>query len=143
MKVISFETAKLAKEKGFDKEFSYFYVTKNSKIYGIDEYGGLYNVKNIFKKIYKVGDYYVEKEKNAIPDPYQYQLMDWLREEHNIYISIIPSVTMALKSKVSFTYQISSDSNGEKFNIYSSSMDCYSNYEECLETALQEALKMI
>ena len=74
---------------------------------------------------------------------YQYDIMDWLREEHNIYISIIPSVTMAPKSKVSFTYQISSDSDGEKFNIYSSSMDCYSNYEECLETALKEALNLI
>ena len=30
-----------------------------------------------------------------------------------------------------------------KFNIYSSSMDCYSNYEECLETALKEALNLI
>ena len=106
MKTVELETAKLAKEKGYDNFFS----------------------KTLCGELIQA---------------YQYDIMEWLREEHNIYISIIPSVTMAPKSKVSFTYQIRGDSNGEQFKISYSSIAFYSNYEECLETALREALKLI
>ena len=118
MKIVDFETAKLAKEKGFSIGCDWQY----------DEFGNI--VDGLYMPHY-------------FKAPYQYQLMDWLRGKRNICISIIPLVTMALKSKVFFTYQISSDSDGEKFNTFSSSMDSYSTHEKCLETALKEALKLI
>ena len=35
--LIQFETAKLAKEKGFDVECLHFYTNPGSKMYGVDE----------------------------------------------------------------------------------------------------------
>ena len=55
METVELETAKLAKEKGYDNFFS----------------------KTLCGELIQA---------------YQYDIMDWLREEHNIYISIIPSV---------------------------------------------------
>ena len=44
--LISFETAKLAKEKGFGAECLHFYTKPNSKMFGIDECGRSYPIKN-------------------------------------------------------------------------------------------------
>lgn len=47
----TFETAKLAKEKGFNIETLHFYTKSNSKMFGIDEKGRSYPIKNTSKKL--------------------------------------------------------------------------------------------
>ena len=54
--LVSFETAKLAKEKGFDLETPYFYTKPNSKMFGLDEKGRAYHIKNTAKKLYTCGE---------------------------------------------------------------------------------------
>ena len=44
---VSFELAKLLKKVGFDKESLKFYTKQNSKMFGIDEHGRNYPMKNI------------------------------------------------------------------------------------------------
>lgn len=73
----------------------------------------------------------------------QYELMDWLREKHNIYISIRPYVTMATKDKVGYDYVIFTTSDGINFAEHRDSEDAYLNHNDCLEHALREALNMI
>lgn len=106
MQLISKETAKIAREKGFD-------------------------------------DFFSKELSSPIDNAYQYQIMDWMRKKYNLYIVINPSVTMALKSQVNFAYKIYGKSDGVNFSTNWSSFYNYSTYEECLEYALQEALKFI
>ena len=71
---VSFETAKLLKEKGFDEECYTFYE-------------------------YDSGDFYREERNpccNSYSDDYtattQQRAMKWLREKHNIVIVVVPSM---------------------------------------------------
>jgi hypothetical protein len=90
MQTVCFETAKLAKEKGFN----YMYSTN------------------------------------------QHDLLDWLRELHNLHIEILYDYE---NDNTSYHYTIRTigKENGRDWK------EDYATYEECLETALQEALKMI
>ena len=75
--------------------------------------------------------------------PYQYQLMDWLREKHNIHISILQTNLPLTDPQTDewewgyFIYEIN-----DPTNLLKSNCD-FETYEECLETALQETLKLI
>jgi len=69
--LISFETAMLAKEKGLDLITIFFYTKPNSKMFGIDEHGRTYPIKNTPKKAYKCGEEAVLHVKNAYSAPTQ------------------------------------------------------------------------
>ena len=90
---ISFETAKLAKEKGFNERVHYFYKVKSEN--DIELYGctkkQLVGFKGYTPIYHKVRDYHTNKEKlNAklyrCSAPTQSLLAKWLREEHNIHL---------------------------------------------------------
>jgi len=139
---ISFEMAKLAKEKGFDK-FFYFYATPRSKIFGIDEHNMYYPVKNIFKKIYNCNEYAVYNEKNIIPAPTQSLLQKWLREEFNVQIEINMGVKYINDILTNlYSYSVFTPSSQLKENWEFSSKE-FKNYEEALERGLQKALEII
>ena len=115
---INFETAKLAKEKGFDIKTKYsWYVPDNSK--------------PIIEKHKPDGLYYLSC-------PTQSLLAKWLREEHNLYTESQMYIEEGLYK---FKYVIKSDFEydliilKEKYN--------FSTYEEAREIVLQEALKLI
>lgn len=74
---------------------------------------------------------------------FQYELMDWLRGKRGIFIEIETGPTMATQSKLCFSYRIYHNSNGINFETIIISEIIYSDYEECLEEALKESLKLL
>lgn len=111
-KLISFETAILAKEKGFNE------VCLNN--YALD--GNSYDRKPV-----------------GLSAPTQSLLQDWLREKHNIYIVILPTINMCWAFKI-----INIGNENIELPPYDG-VDAYdySVYEEALEAGLFEGLKLI
>ena len=135
--LISFETAKLAKEKGFDWE--------TQKVYDVDET----NIKN--PTIYIYGeDLSGDDELYA---PTQSLLQKWLREVHNCFIDILPhrdgdSKNKQWKSKKDVFWSVEVDYYGKDFKIELTddadfTQHFNNSYEEALEIGLQESLKLI
>ena len=113
--LISFETAKLAKEKGFDIKTKYsWYVPDNSK--------------PIIEKHKPDGLYYLSC-------PTQSLLAKWLREKYDIDVIIN---TYRNQNQKYYKYFIS-----EKSKNVIKSEEYYNTYEDTLEIGLQEALKLI
>ena len=123
--LISFETAKLAKEKGLPQDDFYF---ENYEVrvpfYGLD---------NELNK----GD---EDRFGQCKSISQSLLQKWLREKYDIDICIIKEVSIYLF--VSYNVLIS-DSCNSKYRDLIDLQVSYTSYEEALEFALIEALKLI
>jgi len=127
--LINFETAKLAKEKGFD--------IFTEKMYRQD--GILGN-----------SDFSRESTFRA---PTQSLLQKWLREVHNCFIDILPhrdgdSKNKQWKNKEDVFWTVEVDYYGKNFEIeltdYSDFIQHFNKtYEKALEKGLQEALKLI
>ena len=127
--LISFETAKLAKEKGFNITCKYFYKEKyiNAIEYEVVHDGHLEaNWNENFK--------YSPAECSA---PTQSLLQKWLRENYKIIVSI------NVMSDLNY-YSLLIDINENKLDLKNQSKNRWFNtYEEALEDGLQEALKLI
>ena len=85
---VSFELAKLLKEKRFDVVGLYFYSNPNSKMFGIDEQGRYYPIKNIPKKLYRFDEYVVQNNNNVFLAPTITEVVMWLYEKHGIWIMV-------------------------------------------------------
>lgn len=116
--LVSFETAKLAKEKGFTGEKTNFVYTDTKEIR--KECGFMNYPKNLFPTYIRL--------------PTQSQLQRWLREVHHIHISIF-------RGDNGYAYNIVED-NGERIIIHFDS-DKQDKFEIILEQALTESLKLI
>jgi len=116
--IITFDTAKLAKDKGFDWECMITAVEDTKYIYGT---GYDYHNHNQYR--------------NNVSIPTQSLLQKWLRDEHNIHLEIASHfLTIDVFKKVRKWYVYLDD---EKIEIP------YNTYEESLEQGLKEALKLI
>ena len=130
---VSFETAKLLKEKGFNEPCKLYY----------DKYHG--HVP-IFVEDSKLTEYgykeLVRNDQNSISDfiasaPSLYVAMKWLREEKEIYITVIYGDYPSL-NKVFWTPQIDSL---EGFDLPDSFYKEYNTYEEACEAAIKYCLE--
>lgn len=83
---VSFEIAKLLKEKGFEGECSSFYVKPNSKVFGIDEHGRTFSVTYTPKKLYHCGEHAALNKKSVYLAPTIADVIMWLHEKHGIWI---------------------------------------------------------
>ena len=136
--LITFETAKLAKEKGFNERVHYFYKVKSEndvELYGCTK-KELVGFKGYVPIYHKVRDYHTNKEKlNAklyrCSAPTQSLLAKWLREEHNIHLIAYKNINID-------GYDWCFITTDGITNINS-----YKTYEEAYEIGLQEALKLI
>ena len=125
---IIFETAKLAKGKGFPQEANRLEIP-------------YYNYKGEFKV--DVSDWRVRKyirgedtsDIGFVSDPTQSLLAKWLREEHNIIVLV------DYEGIDGYYYKFYSYKEGNK--NYDASDKNYNTYEEAYEIGLQEALKLI
>ena len=115
-KLISFETAKLAKEKGF-------HISSRGEGMGKRVFINGELVNTIFSS------------KDHIHAPTQSLLQKWLREVHNVSIKIDDYYT---NSRVRFDYNICELGSQEDNPV-----GVFETYEEALEIGLQEALKQI
>ena len=125
--IITFKTAKLAKEKEFPQEPNRLKIP-------------YYNYKGEFKG--DVTDFlrkYLKKEDTSnvesVSAPTQSLLAKWLREEHNIIVLV------DYEGIDGYYYKFYSYKEGNK--NYDASYKNYNTYEEALEAGIQEALKLI
>jgi hypothetical protein len=126
--LVSFETAKLAKEKEFDWVCGTVY--NDSKIilafYPHECFDG-------YRPIDEVYDYYPLPDKDILYAPTQSLLQKWLRDVEGIDIDIVK-------------YQFNTDKRYEYSVFFRGiyySCSGYDSYEKCLEAALIEALNKI
>ena len=126
--LITFETAKLAKEKGFFQETNRLEIP-------------YYNYKGEFKG--DVSDWRIRKyirgedtsDIEFVFAPTQSLLAKWLREEHNIIVLV------DYEGIDGYYYKFYSYKEGNK--NYDASGKNYNTYEDAYEIGLQEALKQI
>jgi hypothetical protein len=128
--LISFETAKLAKEKGFFDKNVYGEVRLSQQHY-YDDRSILHNIREAFDE----KDYDLKDCCNA---PTQSLLQKWLREDKKISVEVTSGWWD--KGKVEWEY-----------NVYKKGLDgdapcsltVFKTYEEALEFGLQQGLKII
>ena len=119
--LISFETAKLAKEKGFNIPV----------IYVFDDIDGTLTASYV-KNVFDLLKYNTSIHKCSRPA--QSLLQKWLRDKHCIHVEVIWVDTL---SDI-YVYHISTTNNAIRpDSIF------YHSYEEALEQGLLEALKLI
>lgn len=119
--LISFETAKLAKEKGFDEKVRAVFRVWHEVAQERKYHNRAYN--------YNGANWDGDKDQ-FYSRPTQSLLQKWLREEHNIDFVIIPYPR---------GYEFMIFNNSEESTRYRYSG--YTTYEEALEASLFEALK--
>jgi len=118
--LIEFETAKLAKEKGFDWRVFHFW----------DEFGK--TKSNEYLNHNKENDYFPQE----FSRPTQNLLQKWLREVHNIDLDIYRNV-LTTKYRLNEIYL-----NCKEVELLDDEKE-YKTYEEALEQGLIQALKLI
>ena len=124
--LITFETAKLAKEKGFNELTSYAYLRNfNKKYLCLDDIECKYKNSEIRTHNYAV--------------PTQALLQKWLRKKHNLVLILCPTF-----EKDGFQYLIGTPCFDVKNGLPEQAIGMlFKNWEEALEKGLQEALKLI
>ncbi len=131
---ISFETAKLAKEKGFNEEtLHYYYKDELQSPYVENGSSTDVEFRVDLEDLYDYHNNEYLKERYSAPT--QSLLQKWLREEYNINIGMVYySLIDSTSTRNYWTWRVHYTQNA------------YGNkptYEEALEEALQEALKLI
>lgn len=121
-KIVSYELAKKLKEVGF------YDFTKGA----YDKYG-----------VYIKTVYSTNTLTDMVISPTLYQCQKWVREHFNYDIVITPIPSMATNSVVAYSYEIFNNSDGITFRSRFESNDTYSSYDEAMDYALIESLKMI
>lgn len=119
--LVSFETAQLAKKKGFNLSCKY----------GIET--SLYTNKGEHVYYSNYGFFGSGLSGSYIKAPTQAALSKWLREEYNINVWVIPMWD--------YDYRVHWARERGKMSNYE--LGNYKTYEEALETGLIEALKLI
>ena len=118
---VSFETAKLAKEKGFDEEINSFYVT----VEGGCTYLCFTSFFGWMKDTYnncELEELNSKCDERYLSAPTQSLLARWLREKHKLFIE----VTVDFKNA-----------------DYANNKEEFHSYEKVMEDGLQEALKLL
>jgi len=117
--LISYETAVLTKQRGF-------VIDPNEKVY-------------VDKKLNNYVAHWHAYAKEIISAPTQGLLQKWLREIHKI--DVLPILRSSGKYSYDIYHYDTPNQIGERTRY--TCMNSFSNYEECLELGLQEALKLI
>jgi hypothetical protein len=138
-KPVSFKIAKLLSEKGFDCEFRYFYTKPNSKMFGIDEHGRSYPIKNTPKKLYIVGDYVVLNIENVYPAPTTAEVIMWLYEKYSIWLLALPTITGNFAYKI-VDVQLNPEKPIERPPYKDVSANDYKSPTEAYENAIEYCL---
>jgi len=132
---VSFETAVLAKGKGFNLTSSRFYTKLSSKMFGYDEENRPYPIVNTHKRLYTIGEHATLNAKNAFYAPTQNCLQKWLREIHKIHIS--PMFIGPDTNKYKYRIDVEGSGNIGEYSKW------FTNFEECFEEGLKEGLNLI
>lgn len=122
--IVSFDTAKLAEEKGFD-------------VSGVNIYDNKELICDVEFKNWNNGTL-------CLLAPTQSLLQKWLRETHQLFVEV--NIEMIVRGQEIFYVSIFSNDKREIDDFGITRMrkiTGYKNYEEALEQGLQKALKLI
>ena len=123
---VSFETAKLAKEKGFDESVRKYFTPKGD---------------NTFINYFYLSTKYL----HGIARPTQSLLARWLREKHKLFIEVTVDFIRLIREGDStkyypvYYYKIINLED----SVWTSDKHEHHSYEEAMEDGLQEALKLL
>ena len=145
--LINFETAKLAKEKGFS-EYGYYFYTEEDGLCSIDSDGEILNIydENLNQIDYRYdynGDFWFNDEGDVFYtsekylSPTQSLLAKWLREEHHLIVIVAYQYE---HDSTPYSYWIYKENNSLPLNQWINDLK---TYEEALELGLEESLKLI
>lgn len=139
--IIKFDTAKLAKEKGFGL-MTFYYCTKEGKLVEPSIENG--SSTDVEFKVYLTEflENHNGKYSTTFSAPTQSLLQRWLREKHNINITIV-SGKLGKQWEFILTHIDKVDSFHEYKEFYHSAIGNFISYEEALEVGLVAALKLI
>lgn len=133
---VSFEVAKLLKEKGFPQKYDIYH----SMVYNEEDYEDEYEVQRMVleTKLVKAGT--LSSYPVGVPEPKCYcpthqMAMKWLREKHNIYINIQPDFPSDKDYKMCWCW------SANILHENCINMKGYRCYIETYEEACEEALK--
>ena len=139
--IVTFQVAKLAKEKGFDE-----------KVYREYDKSGYLRCTSKSADVV-LGPYDELLKSTEYPAPTQSLLQRWLREVHNCFIDILPhrdgdSKNKQWKNKEDVFWTVEVDYYGKNFEIKLTNNADFTqhfnkSYEEALEIGLYQALKLI
>lgn len=119
---VSFEVAKLLKEKGFDEECTHYYSYEDDEL--IEYTNGVYSRNS--------------KDCHRYTSPTHQMACAWLREVHNIFIEI--SVSIDLNGNYHFSYTIL---DKECKYVRRGYTDFDWNYEDAVEAAIKYCLESL
>ena len=122
---VSFETAKLLKEKGFDAVCTMIYTADGELLYTDVKHHNMYAVTN------KQLKYYTD-----IIAPSQAMAMKWLREVHNLYIDIRININNSLYFFKIYSVGISGARAFTEYRIESYEEACEVGIKYCLENLI-------
>lgn len=123
--IISWETAKLAKEKGFNIP-----IRQEKQVYDLTT--GIIDIRVVSNQIKNWND---PKYIDIVSAPTQSLLQRWLREVHQIHIFVYMDEILW----DTFRFNILMDQN----MVYNERLKVFDTYEEALENGLYESLKLI
>ena len=124
--LVCFETAKLAKEKGFDESCNFVFEKNNNEY--TEKYLGTIQRKN-------------STYEHVITRMAQSLLQKWLRENHDTHI-VLPVDPYSQDIEL-YSVKVYKDSNGMCCVFTNEVNSKRLKYEDALEIGLQEALKLI
>lgn len=149
-KLIDFETAKFAKEKGFDKNTSKSWKQPVVTPRGTSD--KLPREYRIEKTNYQYSSFTeISYPNEDFPAPTQSLLSKWLRETHNIDVDVTRDPDVHYKNEVRWIVKVSDWNDIRvidtsiaqlKHPNHSHFID-FKSFEEALEVGLQEGLKMV
>ena len=127
---ISFDTAKLLKEAGFDLSCRGVYVTDRTGYYEFREYDNKQTTDDLCWNIEDGFQYEYLAPTQALAEK-------WLREVYNIAIYSLYDDDME-----QWFYVVDAFTKNPVIDVFQSGSE-YDSYEEALESGLQEAIKLI
>lgn len=127
--LVSYETAKLAKEVGFDSDYVIQCYRKDGRVTLYSKQGHHYYIK-VGKKIFEDFDCIA---------PTQPLLQKWIREKHLLHIEIYGFVSGDEQTR-QYYHCIR---NMKKYCDLTDDSETFNSYEDCLEDGLFTALKLI
>lgn len=151
-KLISFETAMVAKEKGFDCKVKNFYNDERELCESDNRFLDNYNDNSVANRRLRFDE---DDEENYVvySAPTQSLLQKWLREKYDIHIGVT-AFTNEARGVGTLKYQkhISTKDNNyggdlenscDRLKTNNPFLYLYDSYEEALEIGLNEGLKLI
>jgi len=130
---VSYEIALKLKELGFDEPLlGRFYTKPKCKMFGIDEKGRHYPIKNTSKKLYILGEHFVLNDDNVTIAPLYQQVFKWFRDKHSLFHSIDP-----------LGYNMCLGLVGQLGKLQSCNVPNYGTYEEAELECIKELIKIV